>query len=681
MNSPGPVGGTPQGPIPRRRLWPAVLVLAGGCVLSVLLFWLVHENDRQRVQSDFTRWAHQRKATLQRTVEDHLDILRFLGALFFSSEHVDRREFRRFARDNRDRLPAIGLLEWLPRIPQAQQAGHEAKLRAEGFPDYHIVIHSPAGGLQAAPPQPLYFPVVYVVPARAESNHLGLDLAAVPEFAAAMKGSVEAARPVMARMHWTNTVNGRVPDWRAFLAVYTNGAAHDTPAQREANLAGFVSAELNLRELTKDPLVEAGEDATATRRMMAVADNVAIQLQDLAAGSEVAFQSENWPSDARPANQWSQRFDLRLGGRPWKLICLPTPAYLTRQHIWQSWATLGGSLLLSVLVAAYLFSASNRELKVNRIVWNRTTELSQANEQLRAEILQRQAAEQTLEEERHLLEALMDSTPDHIYFKNRQSRFLRINRAQMEIFKLTDPAEAVGKSDFDFFTNEHAQAAFDDEQEIMRTGQPLIGREEKETWSDGTVTWVSTTKQCLRDKAGTVIGTFGISRDITAHKLAEEALAEKTQELLRSNQELEQFAYVASHDLQEPLRMIASYTQLLARRYQGRLDQDADEFIGYAVEGASRMQTLINDLLTYSRVDRRGKPFAPTDCDQALQLALDNLRVAIEDAGAVIHRDKLPRVIGDDVQLTQLFQNLISNAIKFHGERAAGDSGDGHLGG
>ena len=269
-----------------------------------------------------------------------------------------------------------------------------------------------------------------------------------------------------------------------------------------------------------------------------------------------------------------------------------------------------------------------------------------------------------------LMETLMDNLPDHIYFKDRQSRFIRINKAMARRFNLAAPAEAIGKTDFDFFTAEHAQQAFDDEREIIRTGKPMVDREEKETWPDGSVSWVSTTKQLLRDKNGGVIGTFGLSRDITPRKAAEEALAKKAEELARSNRELEQFAYVASHDLQEPLRMIASYTQLLARRYQGQLDKDANEFIAYAVEGATRMQVLINDLLAYSRVGTRGKPFSATDCNEVLARALDNLKFAIQEAHATVSAATLPVVIADGTQLTQLFQNLISNAVKFRGTAA-----------
>jgi len=151
---------------------------------------------------------------------------------------------------------------------------------------------------------------------------------------------------------------------------------------------------------------------------------------------------------------------------------------------------------------------------------------------------------------------------------------------------------------------------------------------------------------------------------------SEESLAQQAQELARSNAELQQFAYVASHDLQEPLRMVSSYLQLLARRYRGKLDDDADDFIAYAVDGAERMRSLINDLLAYSRVSTHGRDFELVDCEVVFENAFANLQVAIEESGAVVTHDPLPTVMADDVQLVQLFQNLIGNAIKFRGKEA-----------
>jgi light-regulated signal transduction histidine kinase (bacteriophytochrome) len=153
-------------------------------------------------------------------------------------------------------------------------------------------------------------------------------------------------------------------------------------------------------------------------------------------------------------------------------------------------------------------------------------------------------------------------------------------------------------------------------------------------------------------------------------KRMEVALRKKTEELVRSNEDLQQFAYVSSHDLQEPLRMVTSYVQLLAKRYQGKLDPDADEFIEFAVDGATRMRRLINDLLTYSRVGTRGNELAPIDSEAVFKQSLSNLRVAIEEKGATVTHEPLPTVMADDMQLGQLFQNLVGNAIKFHQEEA-----------
>jgi light-regulated signal transduction histidine kinase (bacteriophytochrome) len=159
-----------------------------------------------------------------------------------------------------------------------------------------------------------------------------------------------------------------------------------------------------------------------------------------------------------------------------------------------------------------------------------------------------------------------------------------------------------------------------------------------------------------------------IRREVGERKLAQEALALQAAELARSNAELEQFAYVASHDLQEPLRVVATYTRLLARRYQGKLDADVDEFIAHAVDGVTRMQQLISDLLSYSRVGTEVRPSAPVDCEVVLLRVLAQLRPSLERSGAVVTYEALPTVMVNDSQMMQLFQNLLGNAVKFRGK-------------
>ena len=170
------------------------------------------------------------------------------------------------------------------------------------------------------------------------------------------------------------------------------------------------------------------------------------------------------------------------------------------------------------------------------------------------------------------------------------------------------------------------------------------------------------------DGSGEVSGIFAAARDITKLKKTEEALKSKLEELAVSNAELEQFAYVSSHDLQEPLRMITSYLQLLQKRYYGNLDDKADKYINFAVDGASRMQNLINALLEFSRVSTRNRELEAMNCEFILNQALSNLKLMIKDNKATISQDPLPVVMSNSIQLSQLFQNLIINGIKFRRE-------------
>jgi PAS domain S-box-containing protein len=183
---------------------------------------------------------------------------------------------------------------------------------------------------------------------------------------------------------------------------------------------------------------------------------------------------------------------------------------------------------------------------------------------------------------------------------------------------------------------------------------------------DGNINHVNAKGLVIRDEKGNALKMAGVCFDVTDMKKgAEKTLFDLNEELHRSNKELEQFAYVASHDLQEPLRMVSSFTQLLQKRYKDKLDEDAQQFIRYAVDGAVRMQNLINDLLNFSRIGTRGQKFVEVDFNHVIGRTISNLTVSIKEKNALVVSDELPAVVGDENQLVQLMQNLIGNAIKF----------------
>jgi PAS domain S-box-containing protein len=270
-----------------------------------------------------------------------------------------------------------------------------------------------------------------------------------------------------------------------------------------------------------------------------------------------------------------------------------------------------------------------------------------------------------LRESEERLQALIDNAGSVIYIKNPEGQYILINHQYETLFHL-DREAVRGKTDHDIFPKEIADTFRANDLKVIAAGVP-IESEEVAPQDDGLHTYL-TIKFPLFDSEDQIYAVCGISTDISDRKTAELELQQQKQDLTRSNDELQQFAYVASHDLQEPLRMITSYLELLERRYKGQLDAKADQFIAYAVDGAARMQILIDDLLRYSRLGSRSHSLAQVDCAVVLQHAIRNLQIAIAESNAMITYDSLPEVNADLTQLTQLFQNLIGNAIKFRRE-------------
>jgi PAS domain S-box-containing protein len=300
---------------------------------------------------------------------------------------------------------------------------------------------------------------------------------------------------------------------------------------------------------------------------------------------------------------------------------------------------------------------AHAELEKN--VQQRTMELAQAIEELK--------------QERYLLHTLMDNLPHNIYFKDLASRFIRINRAMANFFGLADPAQAVGKTDMDFFTTEHALQALEDEQQILRSGKPVIDKEEKETWGDGRATWASTTKMPLCDDEGRIVGTFGLSRDITERKQAEAALQAAKEAAESANRAKSAFLANMSHEIRTPMNAILGMTELVL---DTPLSSQQREFLLTVQDSAESLLAVINDILDFSKIEA-GK--LTLDCRlfdlrESLGDTMKSLAVRAHakrlELAYHIHPEVPTLVHGDANRMRQVVVNLVGNAVKFtdHGE-------------
>ena len=298
--------------------------------------------------------------------------------------------------------------------------------------------------------------------------------------------------------------------------------------------------------------------------------------------------------------------------------------------------------------------------------------------------------------EQELLQTLLENSPTRIFFKDLQSRFVRFSNSKAQgtleamrnIWRTQHPGSPdawpshlvdfesfskwlIGKTDLDTYPEAIAGLAHKDEQEIIATGQPVLNKLEKGELADGQVHWWLVTKLPWRDKNGEIIGTFGASQDVTPLKQAEESLRKSTTQLERSNRELQDFAYVASHDLQEPLRKIVVFGERLQEKAADRLEPETLDYLQRMRKAASRMQTLINDLLAFSRVTTKAQPFTRVDLAQTAREVIEDLEGRIEMTKGRVEQGELPAIDAEPLQMRQLLQNLVGNALKFRRAEAA----------
>jgi PAS domain S-box-containing protein len=294
------------------------------------------------------------------------------------------------------------------------------------------------------------------------------------------------------------------------------------------------------------------------------------------------------------------------------------------------------------------------------------------------DVTDRKLAEQQVRYEKNLLRTLIDNIPDSIYVKDTAAKKLISNKFDYIVLGADTEQEVLGKTDLEMLSHGNSLVTYNQDMEILRTGNPLINFEEYFTTTDNKPLWLLTSKLPLRNEDNKIIGLLGIGRDITQRKMAEgkllelnAALQKNIKQLVISNAELEQFAYVASHDLQEPLRMITSFLTLLEKRYNHIIDEKGRQYIGFAVDGGIRMRQIITDLLEFSRVGRTEDKIEKIDLNELVNEILSLHSQQIKDVHAIVKCKKLPSLNTYKTPMRQVFQNLINNGLKYHRDGVA----------
>lgn len=621
----------------RSRFSPAWAVLVAGLTLTLLAWYAAQENIQRDAMQRFDQTVQRIEETLRVRMQHHAQILYGARGLILASENVDRKEWHDFVNSLTLEVhyPGIQAVGLSLRVPSSEYSRHTQKIRAQGFPRYAI---GPPGSRDE------YFPIVYIEPFEGSNlRAFGYDMYAEPTRRAAMRYARDQSTPALSGK--VVLVQETGADVQAgfilYLPVYRKGQAIDTPEQRQAALIGFVYSPYRANDLMVSLFAKIPPKIT-----FKIYDGKEVNPEKLIYDDDVSTAR----ADAGRHSRFHQVRSVEIYGQWWTLSYNSRRAFDAEVASLVPILILLGGTLMSLLLFGFVWSLSSTRERALRLA----SEMDMKRVQAQAE--------------KQLLLTILEQTPDFIGVADMQGNLKFHNRAALRMVGLP---EGVNLSQLKI-SDMHPEWAG---RKVIEEGIPAVMK--SGVWQsnnallhrDGHEIPVSQVLMVHRDEKGDPVFLSTIMRDISESLRIQQAMQEKSEELARSNAELEQFAYVASHDLQEPLRMVSSYTQLLAKRFPDKLDKDANEFIAYAVDGAARMQRLIQDLLLYSRVGR-GAALAPCELQAAYDLALRNLRLALEESQAQVTHDPLPQVMGDTGQLAQLLQNLIGNALKFRGERA-----------
>ncbi len=615
------------------------LVLVGGLLVSVL--WAKHQDslNQTRIEEELADRTEAVETKLrQRFTSYEYGLRGARGVVLVTDAPRQRALFRRYAesRDVDKEFPGARGFGFIRRVPADGIEGFIAQARADDAPDFSIRQLEPTAGDR--------FVIQYIEPVERNRPAVGLDVRSETN----RRQAAEAAmRTGMATLTGPITLVQKTGEplrsLLFLLPVYQPGRSTATEADRIAACIGWTYAPLSLAEVLAD--------------FTSTAQGLELTLKDLTQTpeGEVLFDAIHSKGSL---TTFANSRRIEHFGRRWQLDIRAQTAFVSGLQLVAPMTVLALGAIASALLCGLLW----------------LTLLGLQRKRTEAALL-REAAERKLELERVGLSSAA--------LKEAQ-RLGRIGswswRVQGDVMTWTDELFRIHGRDPTRAPVSHADQAqlYEPESYLLlqakvahalATGEPYV-IELAFTRPDGSSGWVEARGECVRDAQQQITGLQGTVQDITMRYLADQKLAAQSAELQRSNEELERFAYVASHDLQEPLRMVTSYGHLLTRRHLADLKPEAVEFVAYMVDGGQRAQALIRDLLSLARLDSQAQPRTPVSLESTLATVLGSLRLQLQETGAQVSHDPLPTLMADAAQLSQLMANLLGNALKFRGEAA-----------
>lgn len=599
-----------------------------GISTTIYVWWIVDKTEQMRIHQDFENRAMDLETAISRQIENALFALKAIEGFFNSNPQIQREEFREFTVNILAYYDSIHALGWTPRVKHAQREAYVTAAREDGLNEFQFTERNTDGELRTRSVTDAYSPVYYLEPLKGNQTALGFDLASNPERLVALEQSAASGTPVatapITLVQETGSQTGAI----VYLPIYDRsllGAPNLSTEDRIKALRGHVSSVFRVGNLVSSALADLD------------LEGVVVQVFDKTGKDQIEMI---YPAKALDTKLIDARSSTYLGypkmpGRNWQIMIQQKPGFQQAQSSMTTVLVIPTGLLLTALLILFYWQSLSKE----KLVANRR------------------------------FQQVVEAFPQAVLGVDGDGMITLANRASETLFGFS-PEEMHGKPLERFapgieMTGLKNRPGDKDSFETIETKE----REGFIVQRDGHQVPVEINSRQVdsRDNLQSVV----ILLDIALRKEAEQRRRDYEAKLKQSNEDLQQFAYVASHDLKAPLRSIGSFVDLLQSRYLGEFDDQADKWIKIISGGVNRMQVLIDDLLAFSRVKSAGRKFESVDTGEVVEETLELLHSTINDAGArvsIVGEHSLPIIRGDRMQLIQLFQNLIENAIKYRKE-------------